>query len=171
MHLLYTVEIRIVFFREFIHMFRTFLHRIRHPFWMFLFFQCHDLEMCIIQRTAFAINGHPACSIPSEQWNHEAIKMPRAQARINSSSFSSTTATAMFDYKDEKHIYKDALDLKHPESTPVAKEHNLKQSKSRLHRLHMWSDAKCNNIHSCHQYDFWNCRGCSRLHLGRLDWK
>lgn len=36
----------------------------------------------------------------------------------------------MFDYKEEKHIYKDALDLKHPESTPVAKEHNLKQSKS-----------------------------------------
>ncbi|CAO0801857.1 unnamed protein product [Mucor circinelloides] len=34
----------------------------------------------------------------------------------------------MFDYKEEKHIYKDALDLKHPESTPVAKEHNLKQT-------------------------------------------
>lgn len=36
----------------------------------------------------------------------------------------------MFDYKNEKHIYKDTLDLKHPESQPVAKEHNLKQSKS-----------------------------------------
>ncbi|KAK4512360.1 Transmembrane 9 superfamily member 2 [Mucor velutinosus] len=34
----------------------------------------------------------------------------------------------MFDYQDKKHIYKDALDLKHPESQPIAKEHNLKQT-------------------------------------------
>lgn len=35
----------------------------------------------------------------------------------------------MFPYKEEQHIYKDALDLKHPEPKPVATEHNLKQSK------------------------------------------
>ncbi|KAG2198575.1 hypothetical protein INT46_000718 [Mucor plumbeus] len=34
----------------------------------------------------------------------------------------------MFPYKEEQHIYKDALDLKHPESNPTATEHNLKQT-------------------------------------------
>lgn len=35
----------------------------------------------------------------------------------------------MYPYEKKKYQYADALDLKHPETKPVAAEHNTKQSK------------------------------------------
>lgn len=78
--------------------------------------------------------------------NHTTIKMP--QTRIEACLSFYNHSFTMFDYKEEKHIYKDALDLKHPESTPVAKEHNLKQSKS-THVACLWNPILTQQ-NSCH---------------------